>query len=106
MPKITASLKLHARHTADLQHVLKNPQGRRVLWRLLQAAQVRQHGFVPGDGLATAFHCGQRSIGLLLLEEIEQAAPGAYQQMRSEYMAELHSRQNEINQQLQEPQDD
>ena len=54
--------KLQKRVVSDLQQVLKTSAGRRVLWRILQAAQVRQHGFVPGDELATAFHCGQRSI--------------------------------------------
>ena len=94
--------KLKKRTACDLQTVLKMPQGRRVLWQILQAAQVRQHGFIPGDALATAFHCGQRSIGLFLLNEIEQAVPGAYQQMRSEYLAEITSAQN----QLKEPEND
>lgn len=88
--------KLKKRNLCDLQAMLKMPQGRRVLWRILQAAQVRQHGFVPGDGLATSFHCGQRSIGLFLLDEIEEAQPGAYQQMRSEYVAEITSMQNQL----------
>lgn len=89
-------VKQKKRLTCDLQTVLKLPQGRRVLWQLLQAAQVRQHGFVPGDALATSFHCGQRSIGLFLLEEIEQALPGAYQQMRSEYQAEITAVQHKL----------
>ena len=88
--------KLQKRVISDLQNVLKTSAGRRVLWRILQAAQVRQHGFVPGDELATAFHCGQRSIGLFLLEEIEQANAGAYQQMRSEYQSEVTALQNQL----------
>ena len=90
--------KLQKRNSNDLQQVLKTSSGRRVLWRILQAAQVRQHGFVPGDALATAFHCGQRSIGLFLLEEIEQANSTAYQQMRSEYQAEVTTLQNQLQQ--------
>lgn len=90
--------KLHKRNMSDLQSVLKTSAGRRVLWRILQAAQIRQHGFVPGDALATAFHCGQRSIGLFLLEEIEQANAGAYQQLRSEYQAEVTAQQNKLQQ--------
>ena len=92
------SSKLQKRTTSDLQQVLKTSAGRRVLWRILQAAQVRQHGFVPGDELATAFHCGQRSIGLFLLEEIEQANATAYQQMRSEYQAEVSTLQHQLQQ--------
>lgn len=87
--------KLKKRSICDMQTVLKLPQGRRVLWQLLQTAQVRTHGFVPGDATATAFHCGQRSIGLFLLEEMEQAMPGAYQQMRSEFIAEVTSAQHQ-----------
>jgi hypothetical protein len=90
--------KWQKRNSSDLQQVLKTSSGRRVLWRILQAAQVRQHGFVPGDALATAFHCGQRSIGLFLLEEIEQANSTAYQQMRSEYQAEITALQNQLQQ--------
>ncbi len=92
------STKLQKRVVSDLQQVLKTAAGRRVLWRILQAAQVRQHGFVPGDELATVFHCGQRSIGLFLLEEIEQANATAYQQMRSEYQAEVTALQHQIQQ--------
>ena len=90
---------LKKRSICDLQTLLKLPQGRRVLWRILQAAQVRQHGFVPGDAYATAFHCGQRSIGLFLLDEIEQAHSGAYQQMRSEYQAEVTVAQQKLTEQ-------
>lgn len=89
--------QLHKRNACDLQAVLKTVQGRRVLWRILQVCQVRRHAFVPGDACATAFQCGQQSVGFLLLSEIEDAAPGAYAQMRGEYLSEITSRQNEIN---------
>lgn len=88
--------KLKKRNISDMQSVLKTPQGRRVLWRILQVANVRGHGFIPADALATSFHCGQRSIGLFLLEEIERANSLAYQQMRSEYQAEITALQNQL----------
>ena len=88
--------QLKKRNACDLQAVLKTVQGRRLLWRILQAAQIHQHGFVPGDPYATAFHCGQQSIGLFLLAEIEEAAPAAYAQMRGEYRSQVQSEQNEI----------
>ncbi len=94
--------QLKKRNTCDLQAVLKTVQGRRLVWRILQACRVHQHSFVPGDSTATAFHCGQQSIGLFLLAEIEDAAPNAYAQMRGEYMSELTSEQNEINRLTQE----
>ncbi len=89
--------QLKKRNACDLQAVLKTVQGRRLLWRILQAAQLHQHGFVPGDPYATAFHCGQQSIGLFLLAEIEEVAPSAYAQMRGEYRSQVQSEQNEIN---------
>ena len=94
--------QLKKRQTYDLQTVLKTVQGRRILWRILQATRVHEHAFVPGDAYATAFHCGQQSIGFFVLREIEDAAPGAYQQMRSEYLSEVTSKQHEIDAQTEE----
>lgn len=81
----------------DLQTVLKTPQGRRVLWRILQATRIQQTPFVPADACSTAFHCGQQSIGLFLQAEIEQAAPLAYIQMKGEYQAQIDCEQHVIN---------
>ena len=90
------STTLQQQNVCDLQTVVSTVPGRRVLWRVLQAAQVGQHGFVPGDAYATAFHCGQHSIGLFLLQELEEATPGIYAQMRAEYLAEVKAAQKEI----------
>ncbi|HJD19759.1 MAG TPA: hypothetical protein IAB21_04820 [Candidatus Avelusimicrobium excrementipullorum] len=90
------------RNQADLAAVLKLPQGRRALWRLLQAAQVDGHGFVPGDPCATAFHCGQKSLGLFLQEQIIEVSPLLLAQMRAEYLSEVTSQQNEINKESEE----
>ena len=94
--------QLKKRNACDLQAVLKTVQGRRVLWRILQAAALYQHGFVPGDACATAFHCGQKSLGLFLLAEIEEAAPSAYAQMRGEYLSEVKAGQEHVNRQSEE----
>ncbi|MBR4682842.1 MAG: hypothetical protein IKP06_06040 [Elusimicrobiaceae bacterium] len=94
--------QLKKRNTSDLLAVLKTASGRRLLWRLLQATRVRQHSFVPGDSAATAFHCGQQSIGLFLLAEIEEASPTMYAQMRGEYLSEVSSEQKEIDRLTQE----
>lgn len=93
---------LEKRNAADLAAVLKLPQGRRLLWRLLQAAQVDQHGFVPGDPYATAFHCGQKSLGLFLQTQITRISPLLMAQMGAEYLSEITSEQNEINQESEE----
>ena len=93
------SKDLAARNRRDLAEVLKTAAGRRLLWRILQAAQTDQHGFVPADPYATAFHCGQRSIGLFLQEQIAEISPFLPGQMRAEYLSEVKSEQNEINRQ-------
>lgn len=88
---------LQQRNVCDIQTVLSSVSGRRVIYRILQAAQIDQHGFVPGDPSSTAFHCGQKSIGLFLLALLEEAIPGAYGRLRSEYAAEIKSLQEELN---------
>ncbi len=90
------------RNTADLACLLKLPQGRRVLWRIMQAARLDEHGFVPADPYATAFHCGQKSIGLFLQAEIAQISPLMLAQMRAEYISETTSEQNQINKENEE----
>lgn len=87
------------RNLSDLSAVLKLPQGRRLLWRLLQAAQIEQHGFVPADPYATAFHCGQKSLGLFLQSQILEVSPLILAQMRAEYTAEVNSLQQQVNKQ-------
>ena len=94
--------QLYKRNVSDLQAVLKTAAGRRVLWRILQSTQLDHHGFVPADALSTAFHCGQRSIGLFLMQAMEEAAPASYQQMRMEYLSETKSAQQEINRKQEE----
>ena len=94
--------QLHKREISDLQAVLKTAAGRRVLWRFLQSTQLDHHGFVPADAMSTAFHCGQRSIGLFIAAAVEEASPSAYQQMRMEYLSETKSAQQEINRKQEE----
>ncbi len=90
------------RNAADLACILKLPQGRRVLWRIMQSARLDEHGFVPGDAQATAFHCGQKSIGLFLQAEIAQLSPLMLAQMRAEYLSEITSEQNQLNKENEE----
>ena len=89
-------------NNCDWQWILSSASGRRALYRLLQAAQIEQHGFVPADAYATAFHCGQRSIGLFLLQEIENVTPGIYAKMKEEYTQQLKLFQDKIDRQSEE----
>ena len=94
---------LEKRNAADLVAILKMPQGRRLLWRILQASQLQHHGFVPADPYATDFHCGQKSLGLFLQNQILEVAPLMLAQMRSEYQSEVISEQKQIDKENEEP---
>jgi len=94
--------ELQKRNKRDIQSVLSTVQGRRLLWRVLHSAQIDQHGFVPGDPSATAFHCGQKSIGLYLMALLEECSPGICGQLRAEYRTQVEARQQEINRQQEE----
>ena len=54
-----------------LNKVKRTKAGKIVLNKIIEACRVNDHGFVPGDPQATAFHCGQKSIGLWLLLEMK-----------------------------------
>ncbi|MBR2392480.1 MAG: hypothetical protein IKA93_02775 [Elusimicrobiaceae bacterium] len=80
---------LMKRNINDWKRILQMPEGRRIVYKLLCASGFRSHGFVPNDPHATAFHCGQRSIALYMLEEIRQANFAALEQMEQEHVAEI-----------------
>lgn len=86
----------------DWQAVLKTLHGRRVLFEIMQVAQLDQHGFIPNDALSTAFHCGQRSIGLYVKNNIQASDPAVLFQMQTEYQAAVEEKQAEINRQQEE----
>lgn len=54
-----------------LNKVKRTKTGKIVLNKIIEACRVNEHGFVPGDPQATAFRCGQKSIGLWLLSEMK-----------------------------------
>lgn len=54
-----------------LNKVKRTKAGKIVLNKIIDACRIYEHGFVPGDAYATAFHCGQKSIGLWLLSEMK-----------------------------------
>jgi hypothetical protein len=93
---------LFEQQVCDWQTVLQTVQGRRVLWQIIQTSHFKEHGFVPADGLTTAFHCGQRSIGLFVWDWVEKAGGPALEQMRKEYVEQVENAQQEINRKQEE----
>lgn len=57
--------------TKALKKISQTKEGKIVLKKIFNSCKIKEHGFVPGDQYATAFICGQRSIGLWLQAELE-----------------------------------
>ena len=66
----------------DLKEILLSPGGRRFLWKILSECRIYDISFT-GD-VWTAFNEGKRQIGLRLIEDIFDASPNAYTEMRLE----------------------
>lgn len=71
------------RELADLRTVLSTEQGRRFLWRQLEAAGIYSCTFYE-DARYAEFVNGMRNVGCRLLAEIHEADPQAYLLMASE----------------------
>lgn len=67
----------------DLEWVMSDGRGRRVVWRLLEQAGVFRLSYA-GDALSTAFNEGQRNIGLRLMADCLEAAAEKYLVMQAE----------------------
>ena len=84
--------KRRTREIDDLQKVLKIPEGRRLIWRILSEAGVFKASFSL-NSMQTAFNEGRRDIGIWLIQDVDRAEPNAYAQMQREYYSELKSKQ-------------
>lgn len=81
------------RKLSDIRFVLKSPEGRRFIWRILSMAGIYQDLFKQGEADTTNFNLGRRSLGLDIFKDVMLAKPAAVQQMSEEYSAELRSEQ-------------
>lgn len=61
----------------DLEVVLRNPHGRRVLLRVLERCGVYRSAFA-GDDDVTNLRLGEQNIGLWLISQIELIGPTEY----------------------------
>jgi len=73
---------LREQDNEDLRNVLLSPGGRRFIWKLLEECGVYKISFTGNSH--TFFNEGKRQIGLRLIEDIFNAAPNAYTEMRME----------------------
>lgn len=71
------------RELNDIALVMSEKAGRRFMWRMLESAGIYRQSFAL-DNAVTAFHEGQRSIGLMLLAKINLACPDKFLDMQKE----------------------
>jgi hypothetical protein len=79
------------RETDDLRVVLKKPEGRRFVYKVLCECGVFKASFTL-NSMQSAFNEGRRDIGLALLKLLDEAEPNAYSQMLTEHFSELKSK--------------
>ena len=67
----------------DLQWLMSDPRGRRIMWRMLDMSGTFARTFHP-TAMIMAFQEGVRSIGTALFGDVMAYCPDKYQAMRSE----------------------
>lgn len=80
------------REIDDLGKILKLPEGRRLILRILVETGAVNKASFSLNSMQTAFNEGKRDIGLWLLKDVDLAEPMAYSQMLREYYSELKSK--------------
>lgn len=74
------------REMNDLRKILKTPEGRRVIWRLLEEAKIFQSVFTGNSG--TYYKAGYSDFGRFILSEVLEANKNAFTQMMNESWSE------------------
>ena len=92
------SKKRIQRDTNDFRQVLMRPEGRRVIYRVIEESKAFAASFVPGHSDITAFNEGQRSVGLFVLKLAELAEPGICLKMAREDDSDRISREQKHSQ--------
>lgn len=75
-----AQIDVTAQSVSDLEAVLRIPQGRRTLLRIIGKCGLYNSAFT-GDHAATSKRLGEQNIGLWLISELEKIGPTEYPQL-------------------------
>lgn len=90
--KITsADRRRKQREINDLRRLLKTPEGRRFIWKIISSCGIFRSSFTMNSN-QTAFREGQREIGLNILNDVNEADSGAFAQMQQEYVSDINSK--------------
>lgn len=72
----------------DMRSVMASPEGRRLVWRLIdETAQTLGGSFVQ-DSHVTAFNEGRRSVGIELMRRAQEWAPNEFMRALQEALTE------------------
>ncbi len=71
----------------DLRRVVKDPEGRRVVYSFIEKTDPFRTSF-SSDALEMARREGRKQIGLSIIQDLDAAKPGVFLQMNREYMSE------------------
>lgn len=75
-----AQIDVTAQSVSDLAAVLRIPQGRRTLLRILEQTGLTRSAYT-GEHAATNFRLGEQNIGLWLISQLETIGPTEYPQL-------------------------
>ena len=78
-----AAEELRDQQLSDVALIMKTRPGRRFMWRYLSKTYLFETSF-NNSGSITAFNEGQRNVGLMMLADINEAAPEEYLTMLKE----------------------
>lgn len=93
--------KKRERHLSDIRSVAKSPEGRRLLWEILEKSglfQVNGHT----NEIDMARMEGQRANGIEILNDIMYAKASLFGQMQQEHASEMKREQIEFENELKE----
>lgn len=85
---------------SDMRFILKYPEGRRFLWKILAETKVFKRTFTDNNANATIFNEGRRSVGTDILDAILNAKPEAFSQMQMEHAADAKREEIEISEEI------
>lgn len=86
--------RLRDRELFDVKKQLSTPEGRRLMFRILDMAGVFRLSFVANSDRLTSYNEGRRSIGNTLLIDIMQECPNMLLQMQREHDSEAQANKN------------
>ncbi len=77
------------KYRSDVEQIVSRPDGRRVMWRVLELAGPNRISHTPGDPYQTAFLEGKRAVANEILMMLWDADANVYAQMQREHVSDL-----------------